>query len=444
MDMDKYNIKSYGCKWIKFRLWKRIGTEVIFNMKICNVSARQIYDSRGVPTVEASVVLSDGSVGVGSAPSGASTGSYEAHEKRDRLEPHFGKGVMTAVENVNTKIREALSGMDAMRQAAVDECMIELDESPNKANLGANATIAVSWAVADAAAKSLRLPLYRWLGGVQAADMPCPMFNVINGGKHAGNNLEIQEFMFVPVGADSFHEAMRMGTECYHALHGLLREAGLNTGVGDEGGFAPNLERDEQALEWMVRAIEKAGWVPGEDVGLAMDIAASEWARGEGYVQQKSGRTYTQDMLVQMYADLAKRYPLISIEDPLGEEDFAGFRRLTDELGADMMIVGDDLFTTNSERIFRGIAMGAANAVLIKPNQIGTVTETLDAIRIARQNGYSVIVSHRSGETESSAIADLAVAVNAEYIKAGAPARGERLAKYNRLLQIERELYLER
>ena len=444
MDMDKYNIKSCVCKWIKFRLWKRIAREVNFNMKICNVSARQIYESRGVPTVEARVVLSDGSVGVGSAPSGASTGSHEAHEKRDGLEAHFGKGVTMAVENVNTKICGALTGLDAMRQAAVDECMIELDESPNKANLGANATIAVSWAVADAAAKSASLPLYRWLGGVQAADMPCPMFNVINGGRHAGNNLEIQEFMFVPVGADSFHEAMRMGTECYRALQGLLQEAGLSTGVGDEGGFAPNLERDEQALEWMVRAIEAAGWVPGEDVGLAMDIAASEWVSGEGYVQPKAGRAFTQDMLAEMYAGLAKRYPLVSIEDPLGEEDFAGFRRLTDELGAEMMIVGDDLFTTNSERIFRGIAMGAANAVLIKPNQIGTVTETLDAIRIARQNGYSVIVSHRSGETESSAIADLAVAVNAEYIKAGAPARGERLAKYNRLLQIERELYLGR
>ena len=411
-------------------------------MKIHNVSARQIYDSRGVPTVEARVELSDGSVGVGSAPSGASTGSYEAHEKRDGMEAHFGKGVSLAVEGVNTKIRERLIGRDALNQAAIDESLIELDESPNKANLGANATIAVSWAVADAAAKSVRLPLYRWLGGVQAAELPCPMFNVINGGRHAGNNLEIQEFMFLPVGADSFHEAMRMGTECYHALFRLLSEAGLNTTVGDEGGFAPNLERDEQALDWMMRAIEAAGWTPGEDVSLALDVAASEWAKDDGYLQPKSGRAYNRDELIEVYNQLVSRYPLISIEDPLGEEDFVGFRQLTEEMGSDVMIVGDDLFTTNSERIFRGIAMGAANAVLIKPNQIGTLTETLDAIQIARKNGYGVIVSHRSGETTSSAIADLSVAVNAEYIKAGAPARGERLAKYNRLLEIESQIYL--
>lgn len=327
--------------------------------------------------------------------------------------------------------------MDVEAQQAVDSRMIELDGSENKSRLGANALIAVSWAVADAAARAHGMELFRWLGGVQGASLPCPMMNVINGGRHADNNLEIQEFMFVPTGADSFYEAMRMGSECYQALKELLREAGLSTAVGDEGGFAPNLGADEEALEWMLRAIERAGWRPGEDVALALDAAASEWG-GEGrYRQCKSDRCFERTELIEYYRALAEKFPLISIEDPLGEEDFEGFAEMTRALGRDMLIVGDDLFTTNTSRLLVGVQQNAANAILIKPNQIGTVWETLETIALARRNGYAVIVSHRSGETASSAIADLAVAVNAEYIKAGAPARGERLVKYNRLLEIE-------
>ena len=409
-------------------------------MKIKDIRARQIFDSRGVPTIEAHVELMDGSLGRGSAPSGASTGIHEAHELRDGGEAYFGKGVSRAIENVNGPIRAALVGMDASRQAAVDARLQETDGSEDKSNLGGNALIAVSWAVADAMANYSGLELYEWLGGVQAMELPCPMFNVINGGSHADNNLEIQEFMFVPSGADSFHEAMRMGSECYHALRKLLHEAGLSTAVGDEGGFAPNLSGDGEALEWMVRAIEKAGWRPGEDVCLALDAAAAQWQAGEGYLQPKTGRSFQRDELIAHYAELAARFPLVSIEDPLGEEDFAGFREITDRLGGEMMIVGDDLFTTNAQHLFQGVALGAANAILIKPNQIGTVSETLRTIQLARRNAYNVIVSHRSGETLSSAIADLSVAVNAEYIKAGAPARSERLAKYNRLLEIENML----
>ena len=410
-------------------------------MKIIDLCAHQIFDSRGVPTLEARVALKDGTVGVGSAPSGASTGSHEARELRDGGDAYQGKGVGRAIENVNGPIREALLGMDAALQGRIDDRFQELDGSADKSRLGGNALIAVSWAVADAAARSAGMELYQWLGGAQARQLPCPMFNVVNGGRHANNNLEIQEFMFVPSGADSFHEAMRMGSECYHALRRLLSEAGLSTAVGDEGGFAPNLERDEQALEWMVRAIEAAGWKPGEDVCLALDCAAAEWADEEGYRQNKSGARFQRSGLIEFYHALSERYPLISIEDPLGEEDFEGFREITDALGDDLMIVGDDLFTTNAERLFRGLALGAANAILIKPNQIGTVSETIETVQLARRNAYNVIVSHRSGETLSSAIADLAVAVNAEYIKAGAPARGERLAKYNRLLEIEDRMF---
>lgn len=410
-------------------------------MKIIDMHARQIFDSRGVPTLEVRVALRDGTVGAGSAPSGASTGSHEAHELRDGGDAYGGRGVNRAIEGVNETIREALVGMDAAQQGRVDERLRELDGSADKSRLGGNALIATSWAVADAAAKGAGVELFQWLGGAQGRQLPCPMFNVVNGGRHADNNLEIQEFMFVPSGADSFHEAMRMGSECYQALKKLLREAGLSTAVGDEGGFAPNLERDEQALEWMVRAIEAAGWKPGEDVCLALDCAAAEWADGDGYHQPKSGARFQRGELIEFYSALSGRYPLISIEDPLGEEDFDGFREITDALGGDLMIVGDDLFTTNAERLFRGLALGAANAILVKPNQIGTVSETLETVQLARRNAYSVIVSHRSGETLSSAIADLAVAVNAEYIKAGAPARGERLAKYNRLLEIEDMLF---
>lgn len=409
-------------------------------MKIKDIRARQIFDSRGVPTIEAQVELMDGSIGLGSAPSGASTGVHEAHELRDGGEAYFGKGVSRAIENVNGPIRAALVGMDASRQAAVDVRLQETDGSEDKSRLGGNALIAVSWAAADAMANYSGLELYEWLGGVQAMELPCPMFNVINGGSHADNNLEIQEFMFVPSGADSFHEAMRMGSECYHALKKLLHEAGLSTAVGDEGGFAPNLSGDNEALEWMLRAIEKAGWRPGEDVCLALDAAAAQWQAGEEYLQPKTKRRFNRDELIAYYGELARRFPLVSVEDPLGEEDFAGFREITDRLGGEMMIVGDDLFTTNARRLFQGVALGAANAILIKPNQIGTVSETLRTIQLARRNAYNVIVSHRSGETLSSAIADLSVAVNAEYIKAGAPARSERLAKYNRLLEIENML----
>ena len=410
-------------------------------MKITDLRARRIFDSRGIPTLEVRARLEDGSVGVGSAPSGASTGSHEAHELRDGGDAYQGRDVTKAIEGVNGALREALVGMDADSQMQVDARMAELDGSENKEKLGGNALIATSWAVADAAANSAELPLYRWIGGLQASELPCPMMNVINGGRHADNNLEIQEFMFVPVGADSFRKAMRMGAECYQALKKLLRDAGLSTAVGDEGGFAPNLERDEEALEWMLRAIEAAGWKAGEDVCLAMDAAASEWIDGGGYLQPKSGRHFQRGELIEYFSALCERFPLVSIEDPLGEEDFDGFREITDALGGEIMIVGDDLFTTNSRRLYRGVAQGAANALLVKPNQIGTLSETLDAIQIARRSGYSVILSHRSGETESSAIADLAVAVNAEYIKAGAPARSERLVKYNRLLAIEEELY---
>ena len=410
-------------------------------MEIRDLCARQIFDSRGVPTLEVRAMLADGSIGTGSAPSGASTGSHEAKELRDGGEAYGGRGVNRAIENVNGPIRAALAGMDAADQSRIDERLGELDGTMDKSKLGGNALIAVSWAVADAAARSAGVELFRWLGGVRARQLPCPMFNVVNGGRHADNNLEIQEFMFVPSGADSFHEAMRMGAECYQSLRKLLRDAGLSTAVGDEGGFAPNLHRDEEALEWMVRAIEAAGWKPGEDVCLALDCAAAEWADGESYRHPKSGAQFRRGELIEFYDALSRRFPLISIEDPLGEEDFEGFREITDALGGDLMIVGDDLFTTNAERLFRGAALGAANAVLVKPNQIGTVSETLETVQLARRSAYSVVVSHRSGETLSAAISDLAVAVGAEYIKAGAPCRGERLAKYNRLLEIEEMLY---
>ncbi len=408
-------------------------------MKIRNLSARQIFDSRGVPTLEAQIELMDGTIGRGSAPSGASTGSHEAHELRDGGDAYQGKGVSRAVHLIHTRLREGLIGMDADAQNRADARLLELDGDDQKKNLGGNALIAVSWAIADAAARSHGLELYQWLGGLQGGEMPCPMFNVINGGKHANNNLEMQEFMFVPIGADSFHEAMRMGVECYHALKRLLQAEGLSTAVGDEGGFAPNLESDEAALEWMLRAIEAAGWKPERDVALALDAAAAEWAQIGGYRQIKSGRTLSSQAMLDYFQQLRAKYPLISIEDPMGEEDFSGFSQITRQIGGDTMIVGDDLFTTNAKRLIHGAAQGAGNAILIKPNQIGTISETLETIRLARGSGYRVIVSHRSGETISSQIADLAAAVNAEFIKAGAPARGERLAKYNRLLEIENQ-----
>ena len=409
-------------------------------MKIESIHALQIFDSRGVPTVEAEVRLENGAIGRGCVPSGASTGSHEAHERRDGGSAYAGKGVTEAVGAVNGEICEALRGMRADDQWAVDSRLIDLDGTEDKSRLGANAMLAVSLATAEAAANAVHLPLYRWLGGVQAAEMPCPMMNVLNGGKHAGNNVDIQEFMIVPIGAETFAEAMRMGTECYHALRAILQERKLTTAVGDEGGFAPDLENDSQALELLVQAIERAGWQAGDEVALAIDAAASEWADGDGYLLPKQGERRSRGELVDHYRRLTEAYPLISIEDPLSDEDFDGFREITEQLGEDVMIVGDDLFTTDARRLLQGMAAGAANAILIKPNQIGTLTEPLDAIRIAQGAGYRTILSHRSGDTESSAIADLAVAVNADFIKSGAQARSERMAKYNRLLRIAEEI----
>lgn len=410
-------------------------------MKIESVRARQIFDSRGMPTIEAEVRLEGGFNGTGIAPSGASTGSNEAHELRDDKKEYMGRGVLNAVSAVENEIAPRLKGMHADDQGAIDRMMIDLDGTPETSRLGGNAIIAVSMAVADAAAKRAGLPLYRWLGGIQAAELPCPMMNVINGGAHAGNNIDIQEFMLVPEGAEDFHQAMKMGVECYHALRKLLREDGLSTAVGDEGGFAPDLKSDEQALEYLVKAIEKAGYRPGEDVSLALDSAAGEWRTLEDYYLPKRDQNFSQRELKARYDDLTRRFPIISIEDPFGEEDFDAFGEITREIGDDVMIVGDDLFTTNPLRLEKGIHIGAANALLVKPNQVGTVSETLEAIAIARRAGYSVILSHRSGETESTFIADLAVAVNADFIKSGAPARSERMAKYNRLLRIEEEIY---
>lgn len=410
-------------------------------MKIKSVRARQIFDSRGMPTVEAEVRLENGVCGTGIAPSGASTGRSEAHEHRDGGTDFMGRGVQGAVNAIHDEIDACLRSMDASDQMRIDQALVELDGTFNRSRLGGNALIAVSMATADAAAHYAGLPLYRWLGGIQAAEMPCPMMNVINGGAHAGNNIDIQEFMIVPEGAESFEQAMQMGVECYHALKSLLREAGLSIAVGDEGGFAPDLRDDEQALEYMVRAIERAGYRPGEDVSLALDVAAGEWRAKSDYFLPKRGEHMTQSALLARYEALTRMFPIISIEDPFGDEDFDSFVEITNAIGEQVMIVGDDLFTTNADRLERGIQMGAANAILIKPNQIGTVSETLEAIAMARRSGYAVILSHRSGETESTAIADIAVAVNADYIKAGAPARSERVAKYNRLLKIERDIF---
>ncbi|MBQ9951420.1 MAG: phosphopyruvate hydratase [Clostridia bacterium] len=411
------------------------------NMKIESIRALQIYDSRGLPTIEAEVRLTCGAVGRGHAPAGASTGSHEAHELRDGGEAFGGKDVSEAIRLIHGEISPALAGMRADDQQAIDQKMIDLDGTENKSRLGGNALIAVSFAAAEAAANAAKMPLYRWLGGVQANETPCPMMNVLNGGRHAGNNIDIQEFMFVPVGADSFAQAMRMGVECYHALKSILSEMTLETAIGDEGGFAPNLGSDIQAMEFMVRAIERAGRKPGKDVALAIDAAANEWARGDAYYLPRKEEHRTRDELIAHYMHLSKQFPLISIEDPLAEEDFEGFRMLTERLGGEMMIVGDDLFTTNCDRLLRGIEESAANAILIKPNQIGTLTETFSAIRLAREAGYRVILSHRSGDTESAHLADLAVAVGADFLKSGAPARSERLAKYNRMLRIEREMH---
>ena len=408
------------------------------------VYARQIIDSRGNPTVEVEVTLSDGTVARGAAPSGASTGEFEALELRDGDKACYGgKGVMKAVENVNNTIAPALVGADAADIYAVDKIMLDLDGTKDKSKLGANAILAVSIAASRAAAFSLGLPLYKFLGGVQGTKLPVPMMNILNGGAHATNTVDTQEFMIMPVGAPTFSEALRWCTEVFHALAKILKDRGLATSVGDEGGFAPNLSSDEETIETILEAVKLAGYEPGKDFMIAMDAASSEWKseKGKGfYHQPKSGRDFTTDELIDHWEALVDKYPIISIEDALDEEDWDGWKRLTDRLGKKVQLVGDDLFVTNTERLEKGIANGCANSILIKLNQIGTVSETLEAIKMAHKAGYTAISSHRSGETEDTTIADLAVALNTCQIKTGAPSRSERVAKYNQLLRIEEEL----
>ncbi|WP_347490188.1 phosphopyruvate hydratase [Desulfoscipio sp. XC116] len=408
---------------------------------IIDVLAREILDSRGNPTVEADVLLEDGTLGRAAVPSGASTGAYEAVELRDGDPRRYkGKGVTKAVENVNEIIAPEIIGFDAVDQPGIDLTMIDLDGTPNKSKLGANAILGVSMAVARAAAKALELPLYRYLGGAGGRLLPVPMMNILNGGKHADNNVDIQEFMVMPVGAANFAEALRMGTEVFHTLKGVLKKKGMNTAVGDEGGFAPNLGSNEEALAVLVEAVEAAGYRPGDDVALAIDAAATEFYQDGKYVLAGEGVSYTAAEMIDFYARLAEKYPIISIEDGLAEDDWDGWKKLTERIGDKVQIVGDDLFVTNTERLARGIASDTANSILIKLNQIGTITETLAAIEMARQAGYTAVVSHRSGETEDSTIADLVVGINAGQIKTGAPSRTDRVVKYNQLLRIEEEL----
>lgn len=413
-------------------------------LEIEKVYGREIIDSRGNPTVEAEVTLADGTVGRGASPSGASTGEFEALELRDGDETKFGgKGVSKAVANINEKIAPALAGVDASDIYEVDRIMRELDGTKDKSVLGANAILAVSIAAANAAAKSLDLPLYRFFGGVNANTLPVPMMNILNGGAHATNSVDTQEFMIMPAGAPTFREGLRWSTEVFHALQKLLKSEGKTTAVGDEGGFAPDLAGDEDTIEHILQAIRNAGYEPGRDFVLAMDAASSEWKseKGKGfYHQPKSGRDFTSDELIAHWKSLIEKYPIYSIEDGLDEEDWEGWQKMTRELGHKVQLVGDDLFVTNTERLAKGISLGAGNAILIKLNQIGSVSETLDAIKMAQNAGMRAIVSHRSGETEDTTIADLAVALNAGEIKTGAPSRSERVAKYNQLLRIEEEL----
>ncbi len=408
--------------------------------EIERVHARQILDSRGNPTVEADVVLRSGARGRAAVPSGASTGEHEAVELRDDDEEWMGKGVSRAVENVNGEIADAVKGIDAHDQADIDNKMIELDGTPAKSRLGANAILAVSLATAHAAAADEGQPLWRYLGGEEAHVLPVPMMNIVNGGAHADNRIDFQEFMVVPCGADSFAEALRMGAETFHQLKKELKERGLNTSVGDEGGFAPDFESNEAALEALVEGIEAAGYQPGEQIALALDPATSEIFEGECYVLEHEGRSLDAEEMADYWASLADRYPIVSLEDAMDEEDWDGWGTLTKRLGDRLQLVGDDLFVTNSARLERGIECGVANSILIKVNQIGTLTETLDAIRTAREAGYTMVMSHRSGETEDVTIADLAVATGCGQIKTGAPSRSDRVAKYNQLLRIEEEL----
>lgn len=412
-------------------------------LEIEKVIGREIIDSRGNPTVEAEVYLVDGTIGRGAAPSGASTGEFEALELRDGDKNRFGgKGVSRAVENINTIINDVLCGMDASDTYAVDRAMIEADGTKDKSKLGANAILATSIACARAAAISLDIPLYRFLGGVNGNRLPVPMMNIINGGAHAANTVDVQEFMIMPAGAASFKEALRWCTEVFHALGALLKSKGLATGVGDEGGYAPDLASDEEAIEIILEAVKIAGYEPGKDFVLAMDAASSEWKTGTKgeYLLPKSGKKFTSAELVEHWKKLCEKYPIYSIEDGLDEEDWDGWKHMTEELGDKIQLVGDDLFVTNTERLQKGISMGCSNSILIKLNQIGSVSETLEAIKMAHKAGYTAISSHRSGETEDTTIADLAVALNTCQIKTGAPSRSERVAKYNQLLRIEEEL----
>ena len=400
--------------------------------------AREILDSRGNPTVEVEVFLDDGSHGIAAVPSGASTGEHEAHELRDGGDRYGGKGVQKAVANVNETIADAIAGIEADDQRVLDATMIEADGSDNKKNLGANAILGVSMAAAKAAADSAGLPLYRYIGGPNAHVLPVPMMNILNGGAHADSGVDVQEFMIAPIGAETFTEALRQGAEVYHALKSVIKDKGLSTGLGDEGGFAPSVDSTKAALDLIVEAIEKAGYKPGEDIALALDVASSEFFENGSY--NFEGGKHSAEEMAKVYADLVDNYPIVSIEDPLDENDWEGYTKLTAEIGEKVQIVGDDFFVTNPERLARGIEEKAANALLVKVNQIGTLTETFDAVELAHRNGYRTMMSHRSGETEDTTIADLAVALSCGQIKTGAPARSERVAKYNRLIRIEEEL----
>lgn len=410
--------------------------------QIKDVKGREILDSRANPTVEAEILLENGVSARAAVPSGASTGQFEALELRDKDAARFGgKGVQKAVANINTIIRDRLIGMDVSDVAAIDAAMLELDGTKDKSNLGANAILAVSLAAAQTAAKAQGISLYRFLGGAAADTLPVPMMNILNGGAHAANNVDIQEFMIMPVGAPNFREGLRMCTEVFHSLAAILKKEGLSTAVGDEGGYAPNLKSDEEAVQYLLRAIEAAGYKPYDDFMLAIDAASSEWKSDKGtYLLPKSQKHYTTDELIAFWEDLVSKYPIRSIEDGLDEEDWDGWKKLTDRLGDKVQLVGDDLFVTNTERLQKGIENGCGNSILIKLNQIGSLTETLNAIKMAHSAGYTAVVSHRSGETEDTTIADLAVAMNAGQIKTGAPSRSERVAKYNQLLRIEEDL----
>ena len=410
-------------------------------LEIVDVVARQILDSRCFPTVEVEIYLEDGTIGRAAVPSGASTGMYEAVELRDGDKDKFlGKGVLNAIRNVNEIIAEELIGCNVFEQTYIDKMLIELDGTNNKSKLGANAILGVSLAVVNAAANSLDMPLYRYIGGVNSKVLPVPMMNILNGGSHADNSVDLQEFMIMPAGAPTFSEALRMCAEVYHTLKKILNDKGYSTGIGDEGGFAPNLKSNQEALDVIIEAIGKAGYKAGEEIFIAIDAASSEYYKDGKYVLEHEGRTLTSAEMVDFFEDWVNKYPIISIEDGMAEEDWEGWKLITERLGKKVQLVGDDLFVTNTERLEKGIDLGVANSILIKLNQIGTLTETLNAIEMANRAGYTAVVSHRSGETEDTTIADLVVAVNAGQIKTGAPARSERVAKYNQLLRIEEEL----